>query len=122
LSDDRSELTVCVPVTGDGLLGPSWGRADRVAVATVSRDGIDDWAEFDVGWGELHDAGSEGSHHARIARFLLEHRVEAVAAQHMGAGMTHMLAKMGLTVRLGENGSAREAAARMLGEHLSRPG
>jgi hypothetical protein len=33
----------------------------------------------------------------------------------MGAGMTHMLEKMGLTVRLGETGSAREAAARALG-------
>jgi hypothetical protein len=33
----------------------------------------------------------------------------------MGAGMTHMLEKMGPTVRLGETGSAREAAARVLG-------
>jgi hypothetical protein len=29
--------------------------------------------------------------------------------------MTHMLGKMGLTVRLGETGSAREAATRVLG-------
>ena len=81
----------------------------------MSQDGIDDWQEFDVGWGSLHDAGTEGSHHARVARFLREHGVEAVVAHHMGAGMTHMLEKMGLTVRLGETGSAREAAARVLG-------
>ena len=111
----RSEIIVCVPVTVEGLLDPRWGRADRVAVATVSQDGIDDWEEFDVGWGSLHDAGTAGSHHARVARFLREHGVEAVAAHHMGAGMTHMLEKMGLTVRLGETGSAREAAARVLG-------
>ena len=111
----RSEMIVCVPVTVEGLLGPRWGRADRVAVATVSQDGIDDWKEFDVGWGSLHDAGTEGSHHARVARFLREHGVEAVVAHHMGAGMTHMLEKMGLTVQLGETGSAREAAARVLG-------
>ena len=111
----RSEIIVCVPVTVEGLLDPRWGRADRVAVATVSQDGIDDWEEFDVGWGSLHDAGTEGSHHARVARFLREHGVEAVVAHHMGAGMTHMLEKMGLTVRLGETGSAREAAARVLG-------
>jgi len=111
----RSEMIVCVPVTVEGLLDPRWGRADRVAVATVSQEGIDDWKEFDVGWGSLHDAGTEGSHHARVARFLREHRVEAVAVHHMGAGMTHMLEKMGLTVRLGETGSAREAAARVLG-------
>jgi predicted Fe-Mo cluster-binding NifX family protein len=111
----RSEMIVCVPVTVEGLLDPRWGRADRVAVATVSQDGIDDWKEFDVGWGSLHDAGTEGSHHARVARFLREQGVEAVAAQHMGAGMTHMLEKMGLTVRLGETGNAREAAAGVLG-------
>jgi predicted Fe-Mo cluster-binding NifX family protein len=99
----------------EGLLDPRWGRAERVAVATVGRDGISDWKEFDVGWGSLHDTGTEGSHHARIARFLLEHKVEAVAADHMGAGMAHMLEKMGLTVRLGETGNAREAAGRVLG-------
>jgi predicted Fe-Mo cluster-binding NifX family protein len=114
----RSQIVVCVPVAPDGLLDPRWGRADRVAVATVSQDGIDDWEEFDVGWGSLHDAGTEGSHHARIARFLLEHSVEAVAAHHMGAGMLHMLEKMGITVRLGETGSAKETAARVLGGEL----
>jgi predicted Fe-Mo cluster-binding NifX family protein len=108
------EVVVCVPVSMDGTLGPSWGRAERVAVATVSVDGIDDWQEFKVGWGSLHDAGTEGSHHARIARFLLDHRVQAVAAHHMGPPMVNMLAKMGLTVRLGETGDARDAAARLL--------
>jgi predicted Fe-Mo cluster-binding NifX family protein len=110
----HSPRIVCVPIGSDCRLGPSWGRADRVAVAIVSDDGIDDWQEFDVGWGTLHDSGTEGSHHARIARFLLEQSVEAVAAQHMGPGMTHMLAKMGLTVRLGEEGNAKAVAARLL--------
>jgi predicted Fe-Mo cluster-binding NifX family protein len=111
---ESSEIVVCVPVTVDGLIDPRWGRADRVAVATVSQDGVRAWVEFDVGWGSLHDAGTEGSHHARIARFLLEHKVEAVAAHHMGPGMEHMLGKMGLTVRLGETGDAKEAAVRAL--------
>ena len=109
-------MIVCAPVTAEGDVDPSWGRADRVAVASVSRSGIDGWQEFDVGWGTLHDTGTEGSHHARIATFLLEHRVEAVAAHHMGAAMEHMLGKMNLTVLLGQAGSAREAAARALGE------
>jgi len=90
-----SKIVVCVPVTVEGLLDRRWGRADRVAVATVSEDGIGSWEEFDVGWGGLHDAGSEGSHHARIARFLREHGVEAVAAHHMGPGMSHMLGEDG---------------------------
>ena len=110
-----AEITVCVPVTVSGQLDPRWGRADRVAVAAVSQDGIAEWTEFDVSWGTLHDSGTEGSHHARIARFLREHDVEAVAADHMGAPMAHMLEKMGLSVRLGETGSAREVAARAFG-------
>ena len=107
-----AEITVCVPVTVSGQLDPRWGRADRVAVATVSQNGVEAWTELDVGWGTLHDSGTEGSHHARIAQFLREHDVEAVAAHHMGPPMAHMLEKMGLSVRLGETGSAREAAAR----------
>jgi predicted Fe-Mo cluster-binding NifX family protein len=82
-----------------------------VAVTTVDEDGIVDWREFEVGWGSLHDAGTEGSHHARIARFLLDHEVEAVVAYHMGPPMAHMLQKMGITVQLGKEGSARAAAA-----------
>jgi predicted Fe-Mo cluster-binding NifX family protein len=108
-------MVVCVPVTVEGLVDPRWGRADRVAVATGDEAGIEDWQEFDVGWGSLHDSGSEGSHHARVARFLREHEVEAVVAHHMGDGMRHMLEKMGLTVRLGEAGSAKESATRVLG-------
>ena len=115
----RSEITVCVPVTVEGLLDSRWGRADKVALATVGEGGIVNWQEFDVGWGGLHDASTEGSHHARIARFLREHRVDAVVAHHMGPPMAHMLEKMGLTVRLGETGSAREAVARVLGSEAS---
>ena len=36
-------------------------------------------------------------------------------AHHMGAGMSHMLEKMGLTVQLGETGTAKDVAARLLG-------
>ena len=115
------EIVVCVPVTGDGLLGPSWGRAERVAVATVSEDGIGDWQEFEVGWDNLHDAGTEGSHHARIARFLLDHHIQAVAAHHMGPAMVNMLSKMGLTVRLDEAGEARDVATRLLSGEPALP-
>ncbi len=108
-------MVVCVPVTPEGLVGPRWGRADRVVIATVGEAGIEDWQEFDVGWDSLHDSGSEGSHHARVARFLRDHEVEAVVAHHMGDGMRHMLEKMGLTVRLGAAGSARGSATTAVG-------
>ena len=103
-------MVICVPVTAEGVIDPRWGRADRVAIAETAGGEIAGWQEFDVGWGTLHDEGTEGSHHARIARFLQEHRVETVVADHMGPPMAHMLQQMGLTVRLGAAGSARAAA------------
>jgi len=108
-------VLVCVPVTVDGSIDPRWGRADRVAIAQVTEQGVGGWQEFDVGWNTLHDAGTEGSHHARIARFLLDNRVEAVVANHMGPPMANMLDRMGLKVRLGATGDAREAAMGAIG-------
>ena len=104
-------MIVCVPVTGDGAVDPRWGRADRVALATVGAGGVEDWQEREVHWGTLHDTGSEGSHHARVARFLLDNDVEAVVAHHMGGPMAHMLERMGIAVHLDASGDAREAVA-----------
>jgi predicted Fe-Mo cluster-binding NifX family protein len=101
-------MIVCIPITQEGLIDPRWGRADRVAIAEVTPKGIEVWQEFDVGWGDLHDSGTEGSHHARVVRFLREHHVEAVVAGHMGPDMKHTLEKLGITTHLGGMGDARE--------------
>jgi predicted Fe-Mo cluster-binding NifX family protein len=104
-------MIVCVAVTESGLVDSRWGRAERVAVAEVAAGGIEGWQEFDVGWGALRASGTEGSHHARVARFLRENRVDVVVADHMGADMEHMLRKLGIEVHLGVAGDAREAVA-----------
>ena len=77
-------MKVCVPVTADGQVDPRWGRADRVAVVEVADGEIRDWQEFTVGWGTLHDQRPEGAHHARVARFLRDNGVQAIAAGHVG--------------------------------------
>lgn len=82
-----------------------------MAVAEVDGGRVQDWQEFDVGWGALHDSGSEGSHHARIARFLRDHGVEAVAVGHLGPGMQRMLQTMGIRVVSGSSGDGRRAAS-----------
>ncbi len=104
-------MIVCVPVAPDGSIDPRWGRAARVAVARLGPSGVERWDELDVGWDRLHDAGPEGQHHARVAAFLREHGVQLVLAGHMGPGMARMLPRMGIAVRLGASGSAREAVA-----------
>ncbi|HET9092057.1 MAG TPA: NifB/NifX family molybdenum-iron cluster-binding protein [Acidimicrobiales bacterium] len=102
-------MIVCVPVDASGAVDPRWGRAGRVAIATVEDGEIREWNEVDVGWDALHDEGSEAAHHARVARFLRQHGVEVVVAHHMGAGMTKMLATMGVALEDGAEGDARAA-------------
>lgn len=108
-------MVVCLPVTAEGLIDPRWGKAQRVVVASVGGDGVGAWQEYEVGWDVLHDAGTEGSHHARIARFVLDHGVEAVVAGHMGPPMVNMLQRMGVKVTLEAAGSARAAATLAVG-------
>jgi predicted Fe-Mo cluster-binding NifX family protein len=103
-------MVICVPVSPDGTVDSSWGRAPRVRVIRVEGDRIVASAEHAVGWDALHDAGTEGGHHARIASFLRDQGVETVAAGHMGEPMVRMLDGMGIRVRLGASGDAGEAA------------
>jgi predicted Fe-Mo cluster-binding NifX family protein len=102
-------MILCVPVTPTGEIDPRWGRAGRVAVADVRDGEIVHWEGWEVGWDALHDEGSEGSHHARVARFLQAQGVQAVVAHHMGDPMVNMLGQMGVAVRLGAAGDARKA-------------
>ncbi|WP_337247883.1 NifB/NifX family molybdenum-iron cluster-binding protein [Actinomyces sp. 432] len=106
--------TVLIPVTADGEVEPRFGRAPRVAVVTASAGVITDWQEFEVGWDTAHDAGSHGAHHARIVRFLNEHRVDTIIATHMGGGMQRVVARMGLRLLGTPGGRARAAVVTAL--------
>ncbi|WP_407341653.1 NifB/NifX family molybdenum-iron cluster-binding protein [Pengzhenrongella phosphoraccumulans] len=96
-------------MTTDGQVDPRWGKADRIAVADVIEGEIKAWREFEVSWSTLHDEGTPGSHHARVVRFLKEHHIEIVVANHIGDGMVRMLATMSLPTHLGATGDARAA-------------
>lgn len=103
-------MIVAVPVNSDGHVGHSWGRAQTVAIAAVTVDGVTDWQEYPVGWDVLHDEGSDGAHHARVVSFLREHQVTGVALNHVGSGMHRMLTTMGVYLVTGASGDATEAA------------
>lgn len=103
-------MIVCVNIVDGDQVGGGWGRAARVAVAEVSGETVSSWRVYDVAWDRLHDEGPEGSHHARIVRFLREHGAQVVVTGHMGPGMQHTLAKLGVAVHLGVVGDARAAA------------
>ena len=108
-------MIVCVPVTPEGEVDPRWGRATQVVVARLEAGRIVAWDEHPVAWDVLHDVGTEGGHHARVATFLRDHGVEVVVAGHMGPPMTQMLGRMRILARMGASGDARvavEAAGR----------
>ncbi len=100
-------MIIAIPVDAHDQVAHGWGRAERVAVATAIDGAITDWQVHEVGWDTAHDEGTEGSHHARIARFLIDNHVETVVAEHMGDGMVRMLGSMNLPVVLGADGDAR---------------
>jgi len=100
-------MIICVPVKSDGSVDPRWGRADWVAVAEVVGGKIANWQEIEVSWDRLHDEGTDGSHHARVAKFLRDHHVETVVAHHIGDGMVRMLDTMGISVHLEAAGDAK---------------
>ncbi len=102
-------MIVCIPVESAGNIDPRWGRADRLALAEIQAGDIVRWEEVEVLWSVLHDQAGEGSHHARVVRFLRDNGVEVVVAAHMGESMARTLAKMGLQVYLGASGDARVA-------------
>lgn len=116
---NENAVVVCVPVAEGRQVDHSWGKATVVATAHVVDGVLTGWTEDTVGWDVLHDEGHHGSHHARVARFLLERSAHAVTAAHMGQPMMTMLTKMGLVVELGAAGDAEAAvlaAAARVGE------
>jgi len=104
-------MKICVPITEDGAVDPRWGRAQRVAIADVTGGEVRDWREIEVGWDAQHDQGAEGAHHARIARFLRDNAVEAIAVGHVGPGMHRMLETMQIAIVADLTGDARLAVA-----------
>ena len=114
LGDDvRVSTVVALSLVGpaeSAEVGGGWGRAQRIAIATVVDGDVTDWVEHDVRWDLAHDEGSEGSHHARVVRFLMENGVEVVATGHMGPPMARMLGTMGIRAVTGVSGDPRKAA------------
>lgn len=119
--DHAREAILAIPVTGEGRVDPRWGRAHRVAVVRValprgSGPGrIEQWRDLEVGWDVAHDAGTHGSHHARVARFLLDNHVSAILVNHVGPPMARMLTTMGIQMVGVAGGDARAAVERAIG-------
>jgi predicted Fe-Mo cluster-binding NifX family protein len=104
-------MIVAIPVSPDGQVGHAWGKAAVVAVAHASGGQVTSWTEHEVRWDLSHDAAGHGEHHARVVRFLREHEVTHVVADHMGEGMVRTLAQLHIQVSRPEQLDARAAVA-----------
>ncbi|MHA6512942.1 NifB/NifX family molybdenum-iron cluster-binding protein [Tessaracoccus sp. Z1128] len=100
-------MIASTPVNDEGQSGHAWGRARWVGVADVRDAVIVAWSVHEVRWDESHDAGTHGSHHARVVTFLREQGVEAVVVDHMGEGMARMMRTMGIHVLPASPGDAQ---------------
>ncbi len=102
-------MRIATPVDGQGNTAAAWGRAHWVAVAEVHEGAITDWEVHQVEWDLLHDSGTEGSHHARVAGFLRHNGIQAVVLDHCGPGMMRMLANMGIPQLPASPGDAKQS-------------
>ena len=106
-------MIIAAPIQKDATSNPPidhrWGRADWIALAEVNEGKITGWSEVEVSWNRLHDEGTDGSHHARIAKFIKENKVEMIVVDHMGDGMVRMLKTMEIPVVFGAAGPAKTA-------------
>jgi predicted Fe-Mo cluster-binding NifX family protein len=103
-------VIVLVTLSAQGTVTGGLGRAQQVAVAHVHDGVVEQWSEHHVGWGDLHGTGPEGTHHARIVRFVREHGVDCVVTSGLGEGMRTTMSKLGVAVRTDLAGDAHEAA------------
>lgn len=109
-----TQSIVAIPVRPDGTTDPRWGKAEFIGLAQTQGSMIASWQVVDVDWNVLHDAGTEGSHHARVVRFLRDHSVTDVVAHHMGDSMFNTLNTLGIQVHLDAHGDARTAVTTAL--------
>ena len=107
--DGGMSTVVALSLVGSQV-GGGWGKAQRIAIATVEDGAVTLWLEHDVRWDIAHDEGTEGSHHARVVRFLRDNGVQVVATGHMGEPMARMLATMGIRAAVEASGDPHEAA------------
>ncbi len=111
--DEGVSTVVALSLVGSAegsQVGGGWGRAQRIAIATVEDGSVTRWAEHDVRWDLAHDEGTEGSHHARVVRFLRDNGVQVVATGHMGPPMARMLGTMGIQAVVDAAGDPRAVA------------
>ncbi|MGC8647831.1 MAG: NifB/NifX family molybdenum-iron cluster-binding protein [Candidatus Micrarchaeia archaeon] len=77
------------------------GRAPRVAIIHEKDGKVEKIEEIDVGWDKAHETEQEGLHHATVAKFIMQHKVNEIIASGAGPDMRKMLERLGMKIRIG---------------------
>jgi predicted Fe-Mo cluster-binding NifX family protein len=104
-----NDMTVCIPLNADGTIHDRLGQAHTVALCHVVDGQVTDWTEHVVDWDTTYGVDVLGVHHPRVIRFLQGNSVNAVVADNVCDIMKSTLPTLGITVRSGVTGDAREA-------------
>ncbi len=88
------------------------GRAHRVALTSIENGVVGPWDVIEVKWGEAHELENEGSHHARVAKFVRDRGANEIVASGAGPDMRRMLERLGVRLTLA-SGPARPAVEQL---------
>ncbi|MFV9510867.1 NifB/NifX family molybdenum-iron cluster-binding protein [Tepidibacillus sp. LV47] len=119
-------MKVAVAVLPNGMVNTHFGRANRLALATIENGQITKWEEVDVPFAQTHgdhdhhhdhhdhhhhhdhEHHHHHAHHENIKNWLVEHGIDMVLVDHAGPGMQKVINETNIKVIVGAKGNARE--------------
>ncbi|TCS83687.1 NifB/NifX family molybdenum-iron cluster-binding protein [Tepidibacillus fermentans] len=125
-------MKVAVAVLPNGKVNTHFGRANKLALATIENGQITKWEEVAVPFAETHgnhdhhhDHDHEHHHHAPghhegIKNWLVDHEVDMVLLDHAGPGMQKVMSETDIKIVVGAKGNAKEAVQALIDQGFAK--
>lgn len=132
------KVKVAIAVLPNGMINAHFGRANKLAVATIENGQITKWEEVDVPFAETHgdhdhhdhdhdhDHGHEHhhhhapGHHEGIKNVLVQSGVDMVLLDHAGPGMQKVMNETDIKIVVGAKGNARESIQALIDQGFAK--
>lgn len=130
-------MKVAVAVLPNGMINSHFGRAEKIALATIENKQIVDWQELEVPFADTHEDHGHHQHdhhdhdhdhhqhnhhhhgpgHVKgIKAFLVDQHVDLVLLDHAGPGMRTIQNEIEIKVVVGAKGNAKEAVQELINQ------
>jgi len=127
------KVKVAVAVLPNGMVNAHFGRANKLALATVENGQISKWEEVEVPFAESHgdhdhhhdhdhhdhEHHHAPDHHEGIKNFLVEQGVDMVLLDHAGPGMQKVMNETDIKIVVGAKGNAKEVVQAVIDQGFS---